>query len=170
MPAGTKPLLSVVTSCYNEEENVRALYEAVRGVLAKHPQYCYEHVFIDNASRDGTRSILREICASDRNVKAIFNARNFGAVRSGIHVLLQARGVAVLALACDFQDPPELLGEFITRWESGSKVVLGVKTSAAERSVFFAIRGWYLSNAWTDFRRAPRGSEHRVRYIRSRCD
>jgi len=138
-----KPLLSVVTSCYNEEENVRALYEAVRDVMAKHPKYRYEHIFIDNASRDGTRRILREICAADRNVKAIFNARNFGAVRSGIHVLLQTRGVAVLGLACDFQDPPELLHDFIARWEQGAKIVLGVKTSAAERSVFYAIRGWY---------------------------
>ena len=141
--AGDKPLLSVVTSCYNEEENVRALYEAVRAVMAKHPQYRYEHIFIDNASRDGTRRILRDMCAADHNVKAIFNARNFGAVRSGIHVLLQARGVAVLGLACDFQDPPELLGEFITRWEAGSKIVLGVKTSAAERSLFYSVRGWY---------------------------
>jgi len=141
--AAGKRLLSVVTSCYNEEENVRALAEAVRNVMAKHPQYRYEHIFIDNASRDGTRRILREMCAADPNVKAIFNARNFGAVRSGIHVLLQARGDAVLALACDFQDPPELLNEFITRWEQGSKIVLGVKTSAEERSVFYAIRGWY---------------------------
>lgn len=138
-----RPLLSVVTSCYNEEDNVRALYEAVRAVMARHPQYRYEHIFIDNASRDATRRILREICTADHNVKAIFNARNFGAVRSGIHVLLQARGVAVLALACDFQDPPDLLHEFIPRWEQGAKIVLGVKTSAAERSLFYAIRGWY---------------------------
>ena len=142
-PSGGKRLLSVVTSCYNEEENVRGLYEAVRAVMAKHPEYRYEHIFIDNASGDGTRRILREMCAADPNVKAIFNARNFGAVRSGIHVLLQARGDAVLALACDFQDPPELLDEFITHWEQGSKIVLGVKTSAAERSTFYAIRGWY---------------------------
>lgn len=138
-----RPLLSVVTSCYNEEENVRALYEAVRDVMAKHPRYRYEHVFIDNASRDGTRRILREICAADRNVKAIFNARNFGAVRSGIHVLLQTSGVAVMGLACDFQDPPELLHDFIAQWEAGAKIVLGVKTSAAERSLFYAIRGAY---------------------------
>jgi len=138
-----RPLLSVVTSCYNEEENVRGLYEAVRDVMAAHPRYRYEHIFIDNASRDGTRRILREMCAADRNVKAIFNTRNFGAVRSGIHVVLQAKGVALLALACDFQDPPELLHEFITHWEQGAKLVLGVKTSAAERSVFYAIRGWY---------------------------
>ena len=141
--SGDRPLLSVVTSCYNEKDNVRALYEAVRDIMAKHPHYRYEHIFIDNNSRDGTRRILREMCAADHSVKAIFNARNFGAVRSGIHVLLQARGVAVLALACDFQDPPELLTEFILRWEQGSKIVLGVKTSSSERSLFYAIRGWY---------------------------
>lgn len=142
-PATGKPLLSVVTSCYNEEENVRALYDAVRDVMARHPKYRYEHIFIDNASRDGTRRILREICTADRNVKAIFNARNFGAVRSGIHVLMQARGAAVIALACDFQDPPELIDEFIPKWEEGARIVLGVKTSSSEASIFYAIRGWY---------------------------
>ena len=76
-------------------------------------------------------------------MKAIFNARNFGAVRSGIHVLLQTSGVAVMGLACDFQDPPELLHDFIAQWEAGAKIVLGVKTSAAERSLFYAIRGAY---------------------------
>jgi len=143
-PAPMAPrLLSVVTSCYNEEGNVRPLYEAVRAVMARHPQYRYEHIFIDNASRDGTRRTLREICAEDRNVKAIFNARNFGAIRSGIHVLLQTKGDAVLGLACDFQDPPELLDTFIEKWEQGAKIVLGVKTSAAEGSVFYRIRGVY---------------------------
>ncbi|MEA3245922.1 MAG: glycosyltransferase family 2 protein [Gemmatimonadota bacterium] len=141
--ADARPLLSVVTPCYNEEDNVRAMYEAVRGVMAAHPRYRYEHIFIDNASRDGTRRVLRELCAGDRAVKAIFNARNFGAVRSGMHAFLQARGAAVIALACDFQDPPDLLHEFIARWEGGAKVVLGVKTSAAERSLFYRIRGWY---------------------------
>jgi glycosyltransferase involved in cell wall biosynthesis len=111
--------------------------------MAKHPRYRYEHVFIDNASRYGTRRILREICTADRNVKAIFNARNFGAVRSGIHVLLQTSGVSVMGLACDFQDPPEVLHDFIAQWEGGAKIVLGVKTSAAERSLFYAIRGVY---------------------------
>ena len=139
----TQKLLSVVTSCYNEEENVRPLYEAVRAVLARHPQYRYEHIFIDNNSKDATRRVLREMCAEDPNVKAIFNARNFGGARSGIHVVLQARGAAVIGLACDFQDPPELIDAFIQHWESGAKIVLGVKTSSAERSMFYGLRGLY---------------------------
>jgi glycosyltransferase involved in cell wall biosynthesis len=142
-PMPTKPLLSVVTGCYNEEGNVRALYEAVRGVMAEHAQYDYEHVFIDNSSRDGTRAILRQICGEDKRIKAIFNARNFGAVRSGMHVLLQARGAAVIGIACDFQDPPELIHSFIAEWEKGAKIVLGVKTSASEKAFFYRVRGMY---------------------------
>jgi glycosyltransferase involved in cell wall biosynthesis len=139
----TAKLLSVVTSCYNEEGNVRALYEAVKEVMARHPQYRYEHIFIDNNSRDDTRMILREMCEEDVNVKAIFNARNFGAIRSGIHVVLQTTGEAVIGLACDFQDPPELIDQFIEKWEQGAKIILGVKTSAAERTLFYRIRGIY---------------------------
>src|SRR5689334_21325445 len=127
----TAKLLSVVTSCYNEEGNVRALYQVVKEIMGRHPQYRYEHIFIDNNSRDSTRMILREICEEDKNVKAIFNARNFGAIRSGIHVVLQTTGEAVIGLACDFQDPPELIDQFIAQWEQGAKIVLGVKTSAA---------------------------------------
>src|SRR5215208_1188461 len=139
----TKTLISVVTGCYNEEGNVRALSEAVRDVMAAHPAYDYEHIFIDNNSRDGTRVILRQICVEDSRIKAIFNARNFGAVRSGMHVLLQARGAAVIGIACDFQDPPELIHAFIAEWEKGVKIVLGVKTSASERTLFYQVRGMY---------------------------
>lgn len=143
MPDPTLPLVSIVTPCFNEEGNVRAMAEAIREIFAALPQYRYEHVFIDNDSRDGTRRILRELCAGDRRIKAIFNARNFGTIRSGIHVLLQTRGDVVIGLACDFQDPPALIPEFLRRWEAGSRIVLGVKRSADEGNVRFGIRGLY---------------------------
>lgn len=136
-------LISVVTPCFNEQQNVREMYEAIRAIFAGLPQYRYEHIFIDNASRDGTAAILRELAASDRNVKVILNARNFGHVRSGYYALLQARGDAVVALACDFQDPPELITEFLSRWEAGSRVVLGVKESSDESGLFYALRNRY---------------------------
>ena len=112
-------LISVITPCFNEEGNVREMYEAVKAVFAGLPQYRYEHIFIDNGSKDRTAIILREIAAQDRNVKVILNTRNFGHVRSGYYALLQARGDAVISLACDFQDPPELIPEFLRRWEAG---------------------------------------------------
>jgi glycosyltransferase involved in cell wall biosynthesis len=136
-------LISVMTPCFNEEGNVREMYEAVKAVFANLSQYRYEHIFIDNASKDRTPVILRELAAQDKKVKVILNARNFGHVRSGYYALLQARGDAVIALACDFQDPPELIPEFLRRWEAGSKVVLGVKEAADERGLFYALRDRY---------------------------
>ncbi len=139
----TTRLISVVTPCYNEEGNAREMYETIRAIFAALPQYRYEHLFIDNGSKDGTARILRQLAAADPNVKVILNTRNFGHVRSGYYALLQARGDAVVALACDFQDPPELIPEFLARWEAGSKVVLGVKESAEESGLFYAIRDRY---------------------------
>ena len=136
-------LISVMTPCYNEEGNVREMYEAIKAVFASLPQYRYEHIFIDNASKDRTPVILRELAAKDKNVKVILNARNFGHVRSGYYALLQAHGDAVIALACDFQDPPEFIPEFLRRWEAGSKVVLGIKESADESGLFYALRDRY---------------------------
>lgn len=136
-------LVSVVTPCYNEEGNVREMQQTIRGIFAALPQYRYEHIFIDNASHDDTASLLRELAAQDANVKVILNARNFGHVRSGYYALLQARGDAVIALACDFQDPPDLIPEFLRRWEAGAKVVLAVKESSDEGGVFYSLRDWY---------------------------
>jgi glycosyltransferase involved in cell wall biosynthesis len=136
-------LISVVTPCYNEEGNVREMHEAIRRIFASLPQYRYEHLFIDNASKDSTPRVLRALAADDPHVKVILNARNFGQVRSGYYALLQTSGDAVIALACDFQDPPELIPEFLRRWESGSKVVLGVKETSEESGVLWALRGRY---------------------------
>ncbi|MBI2408742.1 MAG: glycosyltransferase family 2 protein [Gemmatimonadetes bacterium] len=141
--AASRPLISVVTPCFNEEGNVREMYEAIRDVFAALPEYRYEHLFIDNASRDGTARILRTLATTDRNVKVILNARNFGHVRSGYHALLQVRGDAVIALACDFQDPPALIPEFLRRWSEGAKIVLGIKESSDESGAFYALRDRY---------------------------
>jgi glycosyltransferase involved in cell wall biosynthesis len=136
-------LISVVSSCYNEEENVEPLYEAVKAIFATLPQYRYEHILIDNASKDRTAERLRSIAARDRNVKVILNTRNFGHIRSPYHGIMQARGDAVIGMASDFQEPPELIPEFLKKWEEGYKLVLAVKESAAESGLFYAIRDRY---------------------------
>lgn len=132
--------ISILTPCYNEELNVRALYEAVKEVFAGLPQYTYEHIFIDNASRDRTVAILREIAAVDKAVKVIVNTRNFGHVRSPYHGMLQATGDAVIGISADFQDPPGLIPEFLRRWEEGYKMVLGVKESSEETRLMYLVR------------------------------
>jgi glycosyltransferase involved in cell wall biosynthesis len=134
------PKITVLTPCYNEAENVQTLYERVRAVFQPLHEYTYEHLFIDNASTDDTVSILRRIAACDRNVKVIVNTRNFGHIRSPYHALLQCHGDAVIGMAADLQDPPELIPAFLEKWREGYKVVLGVKAAAEESALMFAIR------------------------------
>jgi glycosyltransferase involved in cell wall biosynthesis len=135
-----RPRICVMTPCYNESGNVEALCDRIRAVFEQHPQYSYEHVIIDNASTDGTTDILRAIAARDRRVKVIVNTRNFGHVRSPQHALLQCHGDAVIGMAADLQDPPELIPLFLEKWREGYKVVLGVKEASDESRLQFTIR------------------------------
>jgi polyisoprenyl-phosphate glycosyltransferase len=135
--------ISVVTPCYNEEGNVTELYQRIKAVFTGLPAYSYEHIFIDNASKDGTVRILKALAAADRNVKIIINVRNFGHIRSPYHALLQTEGDCTILMASDLQDPPELLPELLKNWEAGYKVVLGVKDKSEESPLMFAIRKLY---------------------------
>lgn len=132
--------------CFNEEANVERAYQEIKQVfVALHGRYTYEHIFIDNASTDGTVAILKEIAKKDKNVKIIVNARNFGHIRSPYYGLLQGTGDAVILIASDLQDPPEIIPEFIEKWESGNQVVVGVKTQSGESSLMFAVRKVFYS-------------------------
>ena len=140
--------ISILTPCYNEEENVEELYERIKKVFHHLPHYDYEHIFIDNASQDRTVKTLRNIAEKDPRVKVIVNARNFGVVRSGYHGILQAYGDAVIPIVADLQDPPEMIVQFIEKWEEGYKVVKAVKFPMKEQSVFYFARQffYYLMN------------------------
>src|SRR5689334_1245107 len=122
-------LISIVTPCYNEEENINELYERIQTVMSS-LDYNYEHIFIDNASTDKTVDLIRILAQKDKHVKAILNARNFGHIRSPYYGLLQGSGDAIVILASDLQDPPERITDFIYKWEQGHKVVIGVKTKS----------------------------------------
>jgi glycosyltransferase involved in cell wall biosynthesis len=143
--APKRKLISVVTPCYNEEANIRVCRDAVRDVFrAKLPGYDYEHVFCDNASKDGTARILRELAAEDPHVKVILNSRNFGPFRSTFNGILSASGDAVLCfLPADLQDPPELIPQMVQRWECGYEVVYGVRAQREENFVMRGIRRVY---------------------------
>lgn len=138
--------ISVVTPCYNEEENVFDTYLAIKQQFEElKTKYQYEHIFIDNASTDSTVQILRDIAKEDENVKVIVNARNAGFVRSSFYGLLQAFGDAVIFVEADLQTPPATILEFIKKWESGSKVVVGIKEESHENFVMFRIRKLFYS-------------------------
>ena len=133
-------LISIMTPCFNEEANVENVYRQVKEVLKTLPEYNYEHVFIDNASTDRTVNILKKIAKDDKNVKIIVNVRNFGHIRSPYYGALQCKGDAIISVVADLQDPPEMIKEFIKKWEEGFKIVIGVKNKSKENKLMFLIR------------------------------
>ena len=138
------PFVSLVSGCFNEEENVRELYDRVCRVFATElPGYDFEYILIDNASTDRTVEVLKEMAKTDKRLKIIVNNRNFGHIRSGYHALLQAKGEAIIGLASDLQDPPEMIPQFVRKWEEGYKIVLAQKTNSEESPLFFFIRKMY---------------------------
>ncbi len=137
--------ISIVTPCYNEEKNIEELIQRVRSVFSKLPAYSYEHIFIDNSSTDTTLDILKKHAAEDKKIKIIVNARNFGHIRSPYYGLLQAEGDAVILLVSDLQDPPEMIGDFIHKWEEGFKIVVGIKNQSRESQIMFMIRKTYYN-------------------------
>lgn len=138
-----KKKISIVTACYNEDENVERLSNEVKAIMIRMTNYEYEHIFIDNCSTDRTVDILKNIAANDKNVRIIVNARNFGHIRSGFHGLIQANGDAVINLVADFQDPPAMIPDFINKWEEGYKIVIAVKNKSKENPMMFALRKLY---------------------------
>lgn len=134
--------ISIITPCFNEEENVRELVLAVKNIMTELP-YAYEHILIDNHSTDQTWAVLKKIANQDKRIKIIRNARNFGALRSLAYALFQMTGDAGIPLSCDMQDPPALIPRFVEAWEQGYKVVFGKKTTAEENVFMYHIRGLY---------------------------
>lgn len=136
--------ISVLIPCYNEEENVVPISEAVIKTLQKDlPEYDYELVFIDNDSQDLTRSLIRQLCDENPKIKAIFNARNFGQFNSPYYGMLQITGDCVIEMVADFQDPVELIPQYVHEWEKGYKIVIGIKTSSKENRLMYWLRGCY---------------------------
>jgi polyisoprenyl-phosphate glycosyltransferase len=139
-------MISIVTPCFNEEENVLELYEQVRGIIKDHlPNYTYEHIFIDNASTDNTVKVLKELALKDMSLKVIINSRNFGHIRSPVYGLAQASGDVVMLVVADLQDPPGMIPEFIAEYEKGYNIVLAVKSTSSENKFMYKAREMYYS-------------------------
>jgi len=137
------PLISIVTSCLNEEGNVEELHQRIRAQFENQANYEFEHIFIDNGSTDSTVARIKELATADTRVKLIVNARNFGHIRSPIHGIYQASGDAIIAMASDLQDPPELIGEFLRHWEAGYLIAIGVKPRTRESLLMAIVRRTY---------------------------
>ena len=132
--------VSIVTPCYNEQDNVEKLIRLVKEQFDNMPQYDYEHILIDNCSTDNTVDILSKCAAEDKHVKIILNARNFGHIRSPYYGMLQAYGDCVVSMVSDLQDPPELLPQMLKKWEEGYKIITCVKNKSKENPLMFMCR------------------------------
>lgn len=139
----SKTLISIVTPTYNEIENIELLLNRIREVIAPLEQYDFEILVIDNCSKDGTQEKIRELAIKDKRIKAIFNARNFGHIRSPYYGILQSSGAATIYMASDFQDPPDMIPQFIEEWEKGWKLVMAVKPVSKSSPVMHFLRKSY---------------------------
>lgn len=136
--------VSVLIPCFNEEQNVGPMSEAITNLFEQElKRYDYELIFIDNDSQDATRPLLRQICAKNPKIKAIFNAKNFGQFNSPYYGILQTSGDCVISMVCDFQDPIELIPQYLKAWEEGYKIVIGIKEQSQENRFIYHLRGIY---------------------------
>ena len=138
-----KKTVSIMIPCYNEEENIVPITDAVVAQMEALPQYDYEIVVIDNCSTDNTRPLLREICAKNKKIRAIFNVKNFGQFNSPVYGMMQTKGDCTIPICADFQDPVEMIPEFLKYWEEGYQIVHGVKTSSKESGLMYKLRSIY---------------------------
>jgi len=148
-----KKLISIVSSCYNEEENILEFYNQVKTQMEKFKdKYDYEQILVDNCSTDKTAVILKELAQKDNRIKVIINSRNFGHIRSPFYAIINGRGDAVIYMASDLQDPPELIPQFIEKWEQGYKYAFGQKTSSEENVFIRLLRNtfYFIINKITD--------------------
>ena len=139
-------LISVVIPCYNEQDNVKPISDDIIKLFAeKLPNYNYDIIFIDNDSKDNTRAILRELCSNNKNIKAIFNAKNFGQFNSPFYAILQADGDIIISMACDFQDPVYMIEDFVKAWEEGYKIAIGVRDSSSDHFLLRTLKSIYYN-------------------------
>ena len=136
--------ISILIPTYNEEENIKLICEAIKAELKNNlPNYDYEIIFIDNDSHDNSRELIKEECKKDKKVKAIFNVKNFGQFNSPYYGMLQTTGDCTIPICADFQDPVELIHEFVKEWENGYKLVVGIKSKSKENKLFYLFRTCY---------------------------
>lgn len=136
--------ISVVIPCWSEEKSVRLMYDRLRTVFDNQlSNYDYEIIFVDDHSPDNTWKEIENICKLDKKVKGILNAKNFGFIRNVFFTLKQGTGDATFMLFGDLQDPPELLPDFVKKWEEGYRVVIGQKVKSEESKVLYFWRSVY---------------------------
>lgn len=138
--SNSKKLVSVIVPIFNEVLMVDEIYDRIKEVFVNIESYEYEIVFFDDGSTDGTCEEIEKLCAKDNKVKAVFYSRNFGYLKNTFYCMQQAKGDCAIVIHADLQNPPELIPEFLAKWETGKQVVLGVKNKSRENKFIYFLR------------------------------
>jgi glycosyltransferase involved in cell wall biosynthesis len=138
-----KKIISIATSCYDEVDNIKPFYERLSKALKKIDHYDYEIIISDNNSSDGTQNELRRLALNDKRFKVIFNLVNYGHIKSPFNSIKNSKGDCIVVIASDLEDPPELILEFVKKWELGFKVVAAVRTGSDEPGLTKFLRAFY---------------------------
>jgi len=126
------PRVTIVTPVFNEEASLEAFQLEVSRSLFESTDAYYEVLFIDDGSADGSWRMIEKFCEASERFSGLRLSRNFGshaAISAGID---HADGDAVATLACDLQDPPETVREFVAKWQAGAQIVWGCRRSRAD--------------------------------------
>ena len=135
--------ISVVIPCFNEQDNIEYAYQEIKNALDRLPEYSWEMIFSDNDSTDLTQEKLRSLCRKDKRVKAIFNLRNVGSDCNTMNGVLAATGDCAMCIACDLQEPPEMIVDMVRKWDQGEKLVWGQKSRTEDGFVMSFCRKAY---------------------------
>jgi len=159
-----KKLITVCVPVFNEKENIRLSYERITAVMLSLSDYDYEIVYYDDGSSDGSREEIAALCGEDKRVKAVFYTRNFGYSKTVFYCMQQARGDAAVIIHCDLQNPPEIIPDFVKKWEEGADVVLGVKSSSRENKFVYFIRTlcYLIANLIFGMKLVPHSTEYEL--------
>lgn len=136
----SKKLVSVVVPILNEIDMIDEIYDRISAVFEKIKDYEYEIVFFDDGSTDGTRDAIEEFCLKHEEVKGVFYSRNFGYLKSTFYCMQQAKGDCAIIIHADLQNPPEVIPDFIEKWEKGAQIVQGVKIQSKENKLLYWLR------------------------------
>ena len=136
----SKKLISVVVPTYNEISMIDEIYDRISAVLKKIEAYEYEIVFFDDGSTDGSKTKIEELCAEHSEVKCVMYSKNFGYLKNTFYAMQQAKGDCAIIIHADLQNPPEMIPEFIKRWEDGAQVVQGIKNQSKENKFVYFLR------------------------------
>ena len=149
-----KKLVSVVVPCYNEQESLPHLYDAVKAIMDVSPQYRWELLLINDGSRDRTMPMIKELADKDGRVSYVNLSRNFGKENAMLAGFDYVRGDCMILMDADLQDPPSLIPEMLKYWEEGYEDVYAKRRDRGKESWLrkqFSLAFYWLLDKSTRF-------------------